>query len=44
MLIGISLMPEYFEERLNLFIAMAPAARLSNCKSEYFIKAADLLL
>lgn len=44
MLIGLSMIPEYYKDKINLFVAMGPVARLLNCNSEFFRKAAEALL
>ena len=34
MVSGLSMMPEYYSDRVNLFVALGPAARLKYTKSE----------
>ena len=43
MVVGLSLMPEYYASNLNLFVALGPATRLKHTKSVYFRKNAEML-
>lgn len=37
---GASLKPDFFEERVNLFVALAPIVRMDHIKNEFLIKTA----
>ena len=43
MVVGLSLIPDYYAANLNLFVAFGPATRLKNTKSVFFRKTAEML-
>ena len=43
MIAGMSLIPNYYAEHLNLFVAFGPATRLKHTKSTFFRKTAEML-
>lgn len=41
MFLGASLDPEYFNKRINLFVALAPVASTANISNKYIVEAAS---
>jgi hypothetical protein len=43
MFAGMSLIPDYYANKLNLFVALGPATRLKHTKSKFYRKMAEML-
>jgi hypothetical protein len=43
MFIGSSVDPDYFEKKIELFVALAPVVRLDNTKSKAFIALSQII-